>query len=61
MNKKHVIIVVLSIIVVVLCLGIAYTLLDEKTEYITVNVVENGTSMEIPTDMVVKSNNSQEM
>lgn len=58
MNKKHVIIVVLSIIVVVLCLGIAYNLLDEKTEYITVNVVENGTSMEIPTDMVVKSNNS---
>ena len=59
MNKQYLIIGILGIIIVLLCFGIAYTLLAEHTEYVSVNLVENGSTMEIPKDMVIKSNNSE--
>ena len=59
MDNKYIIIGVLCAIIAVLCCGIAYTMLAEHTEYITVHTVENGTSMEIPEDMLIKSNNSE--
>ena len=58
MNNKHLIIIGLIIIIVILCIGIAYTMFGQQTEYITLNIVENGTTMEIPKDMKVKSINN---
>ena len=58
MNTKYLIIGVLGVIIVLLCLGIAYTLLQDHTEYVTANTVANGTTMEIPNTMAVKSNNT---
>ena len=58
MNKRYLIIGILGIIIVLLCAGIVYTLFSENTEYVTINLVENGTTIEIPNDMTVKSNNS---
>jgi len=58
MNSKHMIIIILSIIIILLCGGIVYTMFGQQTEYVTVNIIENGTSMEIPKDMTLKSNNS---
>ena len=58
MNNKHLIIAILSIIILLLCGGIAYNLFGQQTEYVTVNIIENGTTIEIPKDMTLKSNNS---
>ena len=58
MDNKYLIIGILGIVIVLLCCGIAFLLFAEHTEYITVHAVENGTAMEIPKDMVIKSNNS---
>lgn len=58
MNKRYLIIGILGIIIALLCAGIVYTLFSENTEYVTTNLVENGTTIEIPHDMTVKSNNS---
>lgn len=57
MNKKY-LIIGLVVVICLLCCGIAYTLLDMNIEYDTITLVENGTTIEIPKDMVVKSNNS---
>ena len=58
MDTKNLIICVLAVIIVLLCCGIAYTMLGEHTKYVVVNTVPNGTAMEIPNDMTVKSNSS---
>ena len=57
MDKKYVIIILL-VIVAILLAGLAYMLFVPQTEYVTVNTVANGTTMEIPKDMVLKSNNN---
>ena len=59
MDSKYLIIGVLCAIIAILCCGIAYTMLSDNMQYITVNTVENGTTMEIPDDMAVKSNNTE--
>ena len=59
MDTKYLIIGALIAIILLLGGGIAYLLLAEQTEYVTVHAVENGTTMEIPDDMVIKSNNSE--
>jgi hypothetical protein len=58
MNNKYLIIAVLAAVIVCLCGGIVYTLLSENTEYITTTIAESGTTMEIPNDMVIKSNDT---
>ena len=59
MNKNHIIIGILCIILAILCIGIGYTLFfAEQTEYISANIAESGTVLDIPDDMVVKSNQS---
>lgn len=59
MNKKYLIIGVLIIIIALLCSGIAYLLFVDHTEYVTSNIDASGTTIEIPNDMVIKSNNSE--
>ncbi len=59
MNEKHLIIVILSIIIVFLCCGIGYMLLGEHTQYVTTTIGESGTTFEIPNDMAIKSNDSE--
>lgn len=59
MNKKYLIIGVLIIIIALLCTGIAYMLLVDQTKYVTSNIDASGTTIEIPDDMVIKSNNSE--
>lgn len=59
MDNRYLIIGALIAIIVILGSGIAYLLLAEHTEYVTVHAVENGTTMEIPDDMTIKSNNSE--
>lgn len=58
MDSKYLIIGILGVVIVLLCGGIAYTFFMDNTEYVTMNLVENGTTIEIPNDMKVKSNNS---
>ena len=57
MDKKY-IIIALIVIFLLLVLGIGYLMFSDNTTYVTVNIVKNGTSMEIPSDMKIKSNNS---
>lgn len=59
MNSKHLIIAALGIIIVLLCGGITYTLLSQHTEYITTTIAESGTILEIPDDMSVKTNDTE--
>ena len=59
MNKKYLIIGVLIIIIAILCTGIAYLLFVDQTEYVTSNIDASGTTIEIPDDMVIKSNNTE--
>lgn len=59
MNKKYLIIGILIIIIALLCTGIAYMLLVDQTKYVTSNIDDSGTTLEIPDDMVIKSNNSE--
>lgn len=58
MDSKHLIIGILIIVIVLLCGAIAYTFLGEHTEYVTETISESGTTLEIPADMTVKSNNT---
>ena len=59
MDNKYLIIgIVLGAVIVLLCGGIAYTFLIDHTEYNTINLIENGTTIEIPNDMKMKSNNN---
>ena len=58
MDHKYIIIGLLVIIVVLIC-GVAYIVMSPQTEYTTVHIVENGTTMEIPKDMNIKSENNQ--
>ena len=59
MNQKHLIIVLLAIILVILCFAISYTLLMDHTQYTSFTISESGTELEIPDDMSVKSNDSE--
>lgn len=59
MDNKYIIIAILAIIIVCLCGGIAYILLSEHTEYTTMTISESGTTLEIPNDMTVKSNDTE--
>ena len=58
MNKKYLIIGILSIIIVLLCCAIGYVLLFEHTEYVTTKIGESGTTFEMPKDMTVKTNDT---
>lgn len=59
MDNKYLIIgIVLGAVIVLLSGGIAYTFLIDHTEYNTINLIENGTTIEIPNDMKMKSNNN---
>ena len=59
MKDKHIIIVLLSVILVIICCGIAYNLLAENTKYVSINIAESGTTLEIPDDMTIKSNDAE--
>ena len=59
MNRNHIIIAILCVILAVLCIGIGYTLFfAEQTEYTSMTIAESGTILDIPDDMTVKSNQS---
>jgi len=57
-NKKIIIIVLLTIILIALCSYIAYTMLTPQTNYTSLTINESGTILEIPDDMKVQSNNT---
>ncbi|MBQ2654179.1 MAG: hypothetical protein IJF83_11530 [Methanobrevibacter sp.] len=61
MERKHIIIIIgiLLAIFIILCGYIGYALLTPQTTYITYNITESGTTLEIPSDMTVKSNNTE--
>ena len=58
MDKKTLIIILLSVILVIILAAIGYTLLAGHTEYVSETIAESETSFEMPKDMTVKSNNS---
>ena len=59
MDSKNIIIAILAVVIILLCAGIAYVMFfQDNTEYITMSLVEQGTTAEVPNDMTVKSNNS---
>lgn len=58
LNQK-IIIGVLIIVLAILCCCIGFSLLTPQVEYTTLNISESGTTMEIPKDMALKSNNSE--
>lgn len=57
MDKKIIIIGILSTFLIITCCYIGYTLLTPQTEYVTYNITENGTTIEVPKDMEVRSEN----
>ncbi len=59
MNRNHLIIAILGIIIALLCVGIGYMFFfSDNTTYINTSIAESGTTIEIPKDMTVKSNSS---
>ena len=59
MNRNQLIIAVLAIVIAVLCVAIGYMyFFADHTEYITTTIPESATTIEIPNDMKIKSNNS---
>ena len=60
MDKKTLIIILLSVILVIILGGIGYTLFADHTEYVTETISESETTFDMPNDMTVKSNNSND-
>ena len=58
MNKNYLIIILSIIILALLCVGIGYMFFVDQTKYVSTNIGESGTVLEIPDDMIIKSNNS---
>ena len=58
MDKNYLIIGILSIILALLCVGMGYMFFVNQTEYVSTNIGESGTVIEIPDDMIIKSNNN---
>ena len=58
MDKKTLIIILLSVILVIILAAIGYILPAGHTEYVSETISESQTSFEMPKDMTVKSNNS---
>ncbi|WP_407376321.1 hypothetical protein [Methanobrevibacter sp.] len=59
MNKNYLIIGILVAVIAILCCGIGYMFFIDHTEYVSMNIPESGTAIQIPNDMSVKSNNSE--
>ena len=57
MDQKYLIIGLVAVIIA-LAAGLAYTLLMPHTEYVNISVVNGGTTVDIPNDMTIKSNNN---
>ena len=57
MEQKYIIIGLVCVIVV-LAAGLAYTLFFANTEYVSISLVSGGTTVDIPDDMTIKSNNN---
>lgn len=58
MNEKYIIIALLGVVIALLCVGIGYMLFTHDIKYNTISLVENGTTIEIPDDMALKSNSN---
>ncbi|MCQ2738274.1 MAG: hypothetical protein MJ224_06660 [archaeon] len=58
MNKNYLIIAILSVILAILCVWNGYIFFVDQTGYVSTNIGESGTVIEIPNDMIIKSNNN---
>ena len=58
MESKYLITIIIVAICACVIVGSVLGFFTNNVEYVTVNTVPNGTTMELPADMTIKSNNS---